>query len=126
MEKSDMKNKELIDRGKGRIEVESLNIIGGFSLKSGKCTDDECTLCRQNLLAPSLEDLQKGNLRVLISLGACGHCFHKTCIDAHYAKENYSCPIDKTPWNLSKTVTIADIIKRSKDKGDAYLLESKK
>lgn len=99
---------------KDRIEIESLNIIGGVSFKAGKLTDDECLLCRQNLSAPSFEDLQKGILKVPVSLGACGHAFHKTCIDAHYAKENYSCPIDKTPWNLSKTIVHTDNISKSK------------
>ena len=102
---------------KNRVEVESLSITGAYSLKAGKSTDDECPLCRQNLLAPSLEDLQKGNLKVLVSLGACGHAFHKTCIDTHYSKDNYSCPIDKTPWNLTKVITHTDCI-RKKDEYD--------
>ena len=88
-----------------RVELESINVIGTYSLKAGAITDDECSLCRQNLLAPSAEDLQKGNLRTAVSLGVCNHPFHKTCIDAHSAKDNYSCPICKTPWNLAKTIT---------------------
>lgn len=101
-----------------RIEVESLNIIGSYSLKAGKSTDDECYLCRQNLLAPSFEDLQNGNLKVLVSLGECGHAFHKTCIDIHYAKNNYSCPIDKTPWNLLKIITHTDYISKKREESD--------
>lgn len=95
-----------------RIEIDSLNIVGVYTLKAGKSTDDECSLCRHNLLAPSLNDLQKGNLKVTVSVGMCGHAFHKSCIDAHYAKDNYSCPIDKTPWNLSKVITHIDNIPR--------------
>ena len=98
-----------------RVEVESLNIIGTFSLKAGKATDGDCALCRQNLLAPSFDDLQKGNLKVMISLGACNHCFHKTCIDAHYNEgKNLSCPIDKTPWNLTRTISVADHLPKAK------------
>lgn len=101
-----------------RIEVESLNIVGVYSLKAGKSTDDECVLCRQNLLSPSLQDLQNGNLKVLISLGACGHLFHKTCIDAHYNKDNLSCPIDQTPWSLSKVISHTDYFPKKKDDHD--------
>jgi hypothetical protein len=95
-----------------RIEIESLSLVGAYALKAGKATDDECSLCRQNLLAPSFEDQQKGNLKVLNSLGACNHVFHKTCIDAHYAKDNLACPIDRTPWNLVKVITHVDNITR--------------
>jgi len=101
-----------------RIEVESLNIVGAYSFKAGKSTDDECPLCRQNLLAPSLEDLQKGNLKVQVSLGGCGHAFHKTCIDAHYTKDSVSCPVDKTPWNLANVITHHDYISKKKDDTD--------
>lgn len=100
-----------------RIEVESLNICGTYSFKAGKVTDDECALCRQNLLAPSPEDLQKGNLKVLISRGSCNHCFHKTCISAH-TRESLSCPIDKTPWTLDKVITVADTIRKNKGEND--------
>lgn len=107
---------------KDRIEVESLAIYGAVSLKAGKATDDECSLCRQNLLAPSVDDLQKGNLKVFVTVGACGHAFHKTCIDAHSQKDNYSCPIDKTPWNIAKIIPHTDYInKRNKDDTDIAL-----
>ena len=95
-----------------RIEIESLNINCAYSLKVGAETNDDCALCKQNLLAPSFDNLQKGNLKVVITLGKCQHGFHKSCIDAYTEKQNLSCPIDKTPWNMLKTLTIADYIKR--------------
>jgi len=106
----------LVGEGKGkymdRVNVESLNIQATYSLKAGKSIDDECPLCRQNLLAPSLEDLHKGNLKIINILGACNHCFHKSCIDAH-CKENVSCPVDKTPWNIARVIHVADYIRRT-------------
>ena len=107
-----------------RVEVESLNLVGAYGLKAGKGTDDQCPLCRQDLLAPTFEDYQKGNLKVVVSLGACNHCFHKTCIDAHCSKSNLSCPVDKTPWTLSKVITIADYIKRTREEPDVYTSDS--
>lgn len=104
---TNVENVENVENYKNRIEIESLNIIGVYSLKAGKSTDNECHLCRQDLLAPSFEDLQNGNLKCDISLGSCGHAFHKTCIDRFY-KNCMSCPIDKTPWNLSKVISNAD------------------
>ncbi|AYV81432.1 MAG: hypothetical protein Harvfovirus33_10 [Harvfovirus sp.] len=97
-----------------RVSVESLNIQATYSLKAGKSIDDECSLCRTNLLAPSLEDLQKGNLKIVNILGACNHTFHKTCIDAH-CKENASCPVDKTPWNIGRVIHVPDVIRRGDD-----------
>jgi len=92
---------------KDRIELESLHIVSSYSLISGKSTNNECTLCRQNLLFPSTEDLKKGNLNVIVSLGVCGHAFHKTCIDNHI-RNNISCPIDRTPWNTLKDIINVD------------------
>lgn len=94
---------------KDRIEIESLNIVGAYAIKEGKATDDECLLCRRNLSAPSFEDLQKGNLKGSpICILACNHAYHKTCIDAYNAKDNISCPIDRTPLTLKKVVTPKD------------------
>jgi hypothetical protein len=87
---------------KDRVSIESLHIVSICSLAEGKNTNDECALCKRDLYGPSSTDLQKGNFKVVVAAGVCGHAFHKTCIDAHYAKDNYSCPVDMTPWNLSK------------------------
>ena len=88
-----------------RINIESLNTACVYSLELAKTPDQECPLCRSNLLAPSPEDLQKGNLKVLVILGACSHYFHKTCIEG-YAKDNDSCPVDKTPWKMKSLIPI--------------------
>lgn len=94
-----------------RISIESLNILGSYSLIPGGNTNSECSLCRRNLLAPSFEDLQKGNLNIVNSLGKCDHIFHKACIDA-YCKKSLSCPIDGTTWDLKRIVTHSDYIKK--------------
>ena len=93
---------------KNRVEIDSLNIVVTYAFNAGKLTNDECALCKHDLLAPSAEDLAKGNLRILTSIGECGHAFHKTCIDLYYARDNYSCPIDKTPWTLRTVVQNID------------------
>jgi hypothetical protein len=94
-----------------RVSIDSLNIIGTYTLKSGKQTDDECKLCRQNILAPSFDDIQNGNVKVTVSEGSCGHAFHKSCIDAHNNNNNNSCPIDKTPWDKKRDINLTGLIK---------------
>lgn len=91
-----------------RIAITKLNISGCYTLKNGVATDDACQLCKQQLTAPSLENMQKGNLLVQISIGNCGHCFHKTCIESHLTK-NMSCPIDKTPWTTSNNYIFPNV-----------------
>ena len=86
---------------KDRIEVESLNIIGVCSVDGD---NEDCHLCRQSLLGPSYDDINKGNLKIILSLGVCGHKFHKTCIDL-YTMNSLSCPLDKTPWNLKEIIS---------------------
>lgn len=90
---------------KNRVEIESLHIVSSYSLIFGQITNDNCTLCGHNLLSPSPIDLKNSNLSVIVSIGVCGHAFHKSCIDEHIRK-NIVCPIDKTPWNILKYINI--------------------
>lgn len=88
---------------KDRVEIESLHIVGFYSFEAGKSTNNECYLCKQNLLSPSPDDLQKGNFNINISIGSCGHVYHKTCILAHCARDN-DCPIDETLWIFANEI----------------------
>jgi len=91
-----------------RIAITKLNICGCYTHKSAVATNDTCQLCKQQLTAPSLENMQKGQLSVQIAIGNCDHTFHKTCIDSYLAK-NISCPIDKTPWVTASVYTFKNV-----------------
>lgn len=97
-----------------RIEIDSLNILGVYSFKDGATTNDQCQLCRNDLLAPSFDDLSNGNLRINVSVLACKHAFHKNCIDNHM-KNSLSCPIDKTTIKVVKSITHEDPFNKKKN-----------
>ena len=94
-----------VDCDMNRIEIDSLDIRGIYSIKEGELTNDKCTLCRQLLMFPSFDNLKNGNLNVKITIGKCNHAFHTKCINAHN-KNSFSCPIDKTPWSIKETYNI--------------------
>jgi len=85
-----------------RIELIKLNIAGTYQLKDGMSTNGVCAICKQSLTGPSPIDMQKMNLLVIVSIGKCNDCYHKSCIDAHISNGNISCPIDQTPWTLKE------------------------
>ena len=80
-----------------RISIESLNIKGVYSIKDGDITDNKCSLCRNSLLIPSIENINKKKINISITKGICNHLFHTDCIKAHL-KNSLSCPIDNTLW----------------------------
>lgn len=95
--------------GNSPIELVSLTIRGSYNLKDGKSTQHTCGLCRGSLLLPPLSDIEKNILKIEFCKGACGHIFHKNCIETFQGNgSSYSCPIDKTPWNIAELFTIKE------------------
>jgi hypothetical protein len=86
-----------------KIQLKQLNIITNWNFKQ-----HECTLCRRPLAAPPLQEFNnKQNNKIVISvkasLGACGHMFHKQCIDDAINNGGVvSCSICSTPWKTEK------------------------
>ena len=101
-----------------RLEIKNLNLYGSYTHKAAAATNDRCNFCKQQLTAPSLTNLQKGDLTVVISVGKCGHTFHESCIKAYQSKGNISCPLDNTPWSTSKEFTFRNGIKNENDKSE--------
>ena len=62
-------------------------------------TDDECKLCKKNIMAPNLE-MGENYLISKISIGKCGHAFHNHCAKKYF-ETNVSCPIDFTTWDVA-------------------------
>ncbi|AYV78788.1 MAG: RING-H2 zinc finger [Edafosvirus sp.] len=86
-----------------KLTIKQLDIMAHWDFKATDITENKCTLCRRELMAPTREDMDKGRLRCEISLGKCAHAFHTDCIQS-YIKKNASCPIDRTPWNLDRVL----------------------
>jgi hypothetical protein len=83
------------------MKLTGLNIIAQTNYKGADITQNKCTLCRRHLMAPTHENTNKSIIKCNVSMGKCGHPFHTDCIQKHM-KDNVSCPIDNTPWNLLK------------------------
>jgi len=82
------------------VDVVSLNIVGSWIYSN--VSNENCTLCKQHILAPSSTRLHNG-FSTMIHVGKCTHCFHEECISHHLKKKNVStCPICHTPWNLAE------------------------
>lgn len=81
-----------------RVKITRLNFAVSHTTESAQSTGDKCQLCKQCITAPSLSNLHQGNLKVSYTIGKCGHCFHKNCIESHLSKGTSSCPVDNTPW----------------------------
>lgn len=87
---------------KSKIEIISLDLHMIHNLEHTHVTEHMCKICKRHIEAPTLEDIQTGNINSKVSLGKCGHSFHTACIDKYMKTGNMSCPIDMTPWNLNK------------------------
>lgn len=86
-----------------KITLKSLNCTGIWKYNFPENTDDQCQICRRNIMAPSHEDIKNNNLTSRITFGKCGHAFHSECIKI-YTKKNISCPIDFTQWTVLKNI----------------------
>lgn len=89
-----------------KIDLNSLNLITHWQFNT---TSQDCSICRQSLMAPNPKDLiAKNQTKLDIGRdypvqGACGHTFHKSCIDALIVNTTCLCPIDHSPWKTTKT-----------------------
>jgi hypothetical protein len=100
------------------MEVVNLDIHMIHNLDHIHVTENICKLCKRNLAAPTLEDIQTGTINSKVSLGKCGHSFHSSCIDKYIKAGNISCPIDMTSWNLNReldqNIVFKKIVHKSK------------
>jgi hypothetical protein len=81
------------------ITITSAEIYIGYEFSNDS---GNCKICRGSLLAPPLQELNnesKTKIEMTVSLGKCGHLFHKKCIH-ELKKNNYlSCPSCNVVWS---------------------------
>ena len=59
------------------MKIHSINIISSSMYNLPK--NEDCTICKCNLNAPSLYNQDKG-IESVVAIGVCGHSFHYECI----------------------------------------------
>ena len=78
------------------IDIKSLEVCIGYEFDQ-----DDCKICNGSLMAPSVNDLndnKKSNIDLMVTVGKCGHYFHKQCIQ-NVSQNNYtSCPTCNLVW----------------------------
>lgn len=84
------------------VKLESV-VFDAFWRFSFKESTDICQICRKNIMAVSPDDMANGFVSSGISIGVCGHAFHRSCI-TQYTKKHVSCPIDLTPWKTDENI----------------------
>ena len=84
------------------ITIKNMEIYTGYEFNP-----DDCKLCRNSLMAPSLPDLNNEDLtqiEMLIIIGKCGHYFHKKCISNFQNTGYVSCPTCNVSWEVQDIV----------------------
>ncbi|CAD7929679.1 unnamed protein product [Amoebophrya sp. A120] len=91
-----------------RFEVKSWNAV---ALWAWDILVDNCAICRNNLMEPSIEYQANPALAgpdhagLQIAFGCCGHVFHLDCIQ-RWLKTRNVCPLCNRDWEFSKIESI--------------------
>lgn len=78
------------------LKFKSFDIWVGYEFEQ-----DNCKLCHNPLSAPPMQELNnedKQNIEMTVSVGKCGHIFHKSCIKDHKKNNSVSCPVCNLLW----------------------------
>ena len=78
------------------------NVLLFFDTKCINTKNDQCPICRNNLLDKCIEC--QGSFKECKSiLGCCGHGYHECCINK-WCKTRYNCPCDNEEWLPYSTI----------------------
>lgn len=98
-EDSPMDDSENLLNAEGCIDLVDWFIPASYAPKA---PNDKCVICHNHLNDKCASCLEtKDNILQLnctVSMGKCGHAFHKHCIGRWITKDIKSCPIDQSPY----------------------------
>ena len=81
-----------------KFKITGIKLVGSYIFDLPK--NEECTICRNSLHAPSIYNQEKGIDSYVVS-GVCCHSFHNECIKSWVEKNKY-CPICFEKWEPMK------------------------
>lgn len=88
------------------IKFKHINII---AFKKINTKNDVC-LCKCDLLAPTINEINEKKIYEPICIGSCNHGFHEQCINNYLTNNYIICPICKTHWNELSKISKNDLI----------------
>lgn len=94
------------------IELVSMDIVFSYNYKNADITNNQCTICKQHIMAPTINLKNKNTLSCSVTMGKCKHLFHTDCINNHIKTGNIVCPIDMTPWNQDHELDTKNVFKK--------------
>lgn len=91
-------NKTSNDCNYPTLEIKKLKMVAKWKYSA---ENDVCRLCNKDL---TLGTVKKRSVNSNVEIGDCRHGIHTECLNNWLEEGNISCPICKTPWNISTTV----------------------
>mmetsp|Transcript_49221 Transcript_49221/g.105227 ORF Transcript_49221/g.105227 Transcript_49221/m.105227 type:complete len:116 (-) Transcript_49221:47-394(-) len=87
----------------GRFQIKGWRAV---VLWSWDIVVDNCAICRNHLMEPSIEfqanpNSDTNHAGLQIAFGTCGHCFHLDCIQ-RWLKTRSVCPLCNQEWEYQK------------------------
>ena len=80
------------------IEIKSINLRGLWNLE---ILNEECPICRNNILECCVECPNIENSECISIIGECSHVYHLHCIEKWIKTKNV-CPLDNKKWQYKK------------------------
>jgi hypothetical protein len=89
-----MSNQYNFETNDDPFEITGIKLVGSYIFNLPK--NEECTICRNSLHAPSIYKQEEGLDSYVVS-GVCQHSYHNECIKSWVEKNKY-CPICFEKW----------------------------
>jgi hypothetical protein len=87
------------------INISSIKMNMEWNLEGAEFSDNKCGLCKRQICAPTINNINKGIINVECVKGKCGHFFHADCMGVLVKNKQFSCPIDNTLWQYDGKIS---------------------
>lgn len=94
-----------------QLRINNLNIVALWNFNSNVVSNKTCSLCRNNLMAPTQTEIDKKNIKNTVVVGKCKHAYHESCMNKWLSDSNVSCVTCKTEWKPLKNSISTAVIK---------------
>jgi hypothetical protein len=93
------------------IKISSIKMEFSWGFDGADFSDNNCGLCKRQIYAPTINNINKGIIDVECVKGKCGHFFHADCMCVLVKNKQFSCPIDNTLWQYDGKISTKSVWK---------------